>query len=217
MATPVSPVLERLPRPQRAFNGRLSVPTASALLHQQTRATSERHAQAAIGRSVLLPSPSTEETSSYAEKSISYGKAGSSLTPLSKSVTMSHEAPPIELGTLQRSVVQSMGPMVTLGTFTQDRTRWVVRAQRGRRTFVMVKRLDPLLGQAEAHLLHRLSHRNITRLVNSYMENEVRCIALEYCRFTVAEILHVHLRLEESQLQLIARSVGYLPLTHGTI
>ena len=213
MATPIAPTLERLPRPQRVFNGRLSVPTASALLQQQTRATSERHTQAAVRRSVPLPSPST----SNAEDTILHDKAESPPAPPPRSVTTNHETPPLELDPLQHSAVQSLGPMVTLGTFTQDRTRWVVRAQRGRRNFVMVKRLDPILGQAEAHLLRRLTHRNIAKLVHSYMENEVRCIALEYCRFTVAEILHVHLRLEEPQLQLIARSVSLLFLRHDDI
>lgn len=207
MATPIAPTLERLPRPQRIFNGRLSVPTASALLQrQQMHAFPARHTQPADRRSIPLPSLG----SSSAEDAVSSLQAGSPPASPSRSVNTNYEALSLKLDPLQHSAVQLLGPMVTLGTFVQDRTRWIVRAQRGRRTFVMVKRLDPVISQAEARLLRRLAHRNIAKLVYSYMENEVRCIALEYCRFTVAEILHVHLHLEEPQLQLIARSVSFV-------
>ena len=98
--------------------------------------------------------------------------------------------------------------MITLGVFTQDQTKWTIRAQRGRKGLVMVKRLDRGMGEAEICFLRRISHRNIAKFVHSYMEDGSHCIAIEYCRFTLAEILHVHLRLEEPQLQPIACSVS---------
>jgi hypothetical protein len=204
MATPTEPFFDRLPRPQRVLNpGRLSVPTASALLKEHARVKSGRQTPLAVRRSVPPSSPTIRN----AEVTTS-SRPLETTTPPSLSLVTSHEAPAVELQSLQHSVVQTLGPMVTLGTFTQDKTKWIVRAQRGRKSLVMVKRLSQVAGQAEASLLRELSHRNIARLVHSYMEHEVRCIALEYCRFTVAEILHVHLRLEEPQLQLIARSVS---------
>ena len=117
-----------------------------------------------------------------------------------------------EKESFQHSTVERLGPMVTLGTFTQDKTKWTVRAQRGRKGLTMNTRLEILTGQAGIDFLRRISHRNIARLVHSYAENEHRFIAVEYCRFTIAEILHVNLRLDEPQLQFVARSVSQVSL-----
>ena len=197
MASPIEASPDRIPRPQRVLTpGRISVPTASALLKEQLRTRTP-----AIRRSVPLRSPATTGTASHSPSD--------ALTSGSSSaIDTEYDVESAENESLQRSAVQTLGPMITLGTFTQDQTKWTIRAQRGRKGLVMVKRLDRGMGEAEISFLRRISHRNIAKFVHSYMEDGRHCIAIEYCRFTVAEILHVHLRLEEPQLQLIARSVS---------
>ena len=206
MGDPIEPHSDRIPRPQRVLNpGRLSVPTASALLREQVRIQSVSETAAAACRSVPVRSSVPPDTSSRPP-----------LKPprlsLTSPIISDSEAILPERELFQHSTVERLGPMVTLGTFTQDKTKWTVRAQRGRKGLIMIKRLEILTGEAEVDFLRRISHRNITKLIHSYAENEYQFIAMEYCRFTVAEILHVHLRLDEPQLQFVARSVSRAPL-----
>jgi hypothetical protein len=199
MPAPVSAhehTFDRLPRPQKVLNpGRLSVPTASALIREQIRSRSGQYDSNA-GRRSLPPQPAAVSNDTRVANS-----PRDSESPFFKSSA-------VESNTLLLSPAHPLGPMVTLGKFTQDKTEWTVRAQRGRKGLIMVKRLEPTTEPTEARILDGLHHRNVAMLVHSYVETETLHIALEYCRFTLAEILHVHLRLEEPQLQLIARSVS---------
>jgi hypothetical protein len=114
-----------------------------------------------------------------------------------------------DLISIERQLMGATGPIITLGTFWQDNVAWSVRAQRGRAALMMVKTISIDIGAAEEELLGKLRHRNIAQFVHSSQEHGTISIALEYCRFTLSEILHVHLKLEEPQIQCIARSVWY--------
>jgi hypothetical protein len=102
----------------------------------------------------------------------------------------------------------TLGPMITLGRFVQSGTNWAVRAQRGRHGLVMVKKLKESVGRKEQKILEGISHKNITKIIHVSWDGEFLCLAFEYCRFTLAEVLHVHLELEEYHLKHIARSVS---------
>jgi hypothetical protein len=195
MPAPVSAferTFDRLPRPQRVLDlGRPLVPTATALV--RTRHSLPPIAHDSLNDAQITIPPRT------------------SLSPPSPPLITSFESPThvgFEFESIEHSAVHALGPMVTLGKFTQDKTEWAVRAQRGRNKLIMVKRLDQAIDHVEMGLLESIVHRNIAKLVHSYIDAGSPCIALEYCRITLAEILHVHLRLEEPQLQLIARSVS---------
>lgn len=206
MGNPIEPHSDRIPRPQRVLNpGRLSVPTVSALLKEQVRVQSISETAAAACRSVPVRSSVTSDTPSHPPQK------PTRLSLTSSSISDNDAILP-EKELFQHFTVERLGPMVTLGTFTQDKTKWTVRAQRGRKGLIMIKRLENLTGQAEIDFLRRISHRNIGKLIHSYAENEYHFIAMEYCRFTIAEILHVHLRLDEPQLQFVARSVSEVSL-----
>jgi hypothetical protein len=109
--------------------------------------------------------------------------------------------------TIEVPDLNPLGPVLTLGTLTQNNVKWILRAQKGRSGLLMVKKIVDKLGVSEKQVLEGLNHRNIAKIVHSFYEQHQLCLAMEYCRFTLAEILFVHLKLEEQQLQYIARSV----------
>lgn len=62
-------------------------------------------------------------------------------------------------------------------------------------------------GLKEAGQLRKFSHPNIVQILEVFSHGDEVYIGLEYCRFTLEEIVNVHIRLEEPQLRLIAHSV----------
>jgi hypothetical protein len=100
--------------------------------------------------------------------------------------------------------LHSLGPLITLGTLTQDNTEWSLRAQRGRKGLVMVKRLEYVKGLHEKQVIGELNYRHIAKLVHTFVDSDVLCLTIEYCRITLAEMLFVHLKMEEEQVQYIA-------------
>ncbi|KAF2028952.1 hypothetical protein EK21DRAFT_90168 [Setomelanomma holmii] len=177
----------RIPRPQRVLDpGRPLVPTKSALLQANQRRAEHFS---------TTPSPTSAQTVPSSSDS---AKADIDCGVRNKAVTDD---------TIEIPDLNVLGPVITLGTLTQNNVKWILRAQRGRSGLVMVKRLVDTLGVSEKQVLEGLNHRNIVKIIHSFYEQDQLCLAIEYCRFTLAEILFVHLKLEEQQVQYIARSI----------
>jgi hypothetical protein len=103
--------------------------------------------------------------------------------------------------------LHSLGPLIALGTLTQDNTEWSLCAQKGRKGLVMVKRLEYVKGLHEKQVIGELNHWHIAKLVHTFVDSDILCLTIEYCRITLAKMLFVHLKMEEEQVHYIARSV----------
>jgi serine/threonine protein kinase len=73
---------------------------------------------------------------------------------------------------------------------------------------VMVKKTTPEAGRREYDLTSSLStHPNVATLRQCFEMEDFWYMQYDYSRFTLEEVLNVHLRLEESHIQVIASSV----------
>jgi hypothetical protein len=188
----------RLPRPQKVLDpGKIIVPTRSALLQAAEITKIRNRGQPPLD---LFQNPVA-----------TVHPSASSPTPLL--LTKNSPLSTSRLDTMQDDVskdmtVPSLGPVITLGTLTQNNVKWDLRAQQGRSGIIMVKRTKHAVGLAEQEIVKHLNHHNVAKLVHSSIDTDGSvCLALEYCRYTLAEVLFVHLKLEEQQVQYIARSV----------
>jgi hypothetical protein len=189
----------RIPRPQKVLDpSKPLVPTKASLLQVQNNAKPRE--QTMLPPAEIIAPPLTKMAVTAIPSKIS------SISGATSDV-VSDGTPNTDLFSIERQLVGERGPIITLGTFWQNNVAWSVRAQRGRATLMMVKTISIDIGVAEQEMLEKLRHRNIAQFVHSSQEHGSISIALEYCRFTLSEILHVHLKLEEPQVQCIARSV----------
>ena len=130
-------------------------------------------------------------------------------TPLSTIPPPLPPPPPRDLQPTSSHVPHALpDSMITLGKFAQDSTEWFVRARRGHSGLVMAKKLSRTTGLHEENVLKNLTHTNIARMIHAFCEGDKVLLGLEYCRYTLGEILHVHLKLEVQQVQHIACSVS---------
>lgn len=74
----------------------------------------------------------------------------------------------------------------------------------------MVKRSKRSVALREASVLQRLSHPSILQLHEVFLQDDEAYFEFDYCRFTLAEVVNVHIRVEELHLHLIAHSVSSL-------
>ena len=184
----------RLPRPQRVLGSAKGVvPTKLALLEAKARRDNS-----SSGPSAQLPAdskaPRVPAPVFKPPKKPSFQSFGR------------REALPQSIQASDR-----LGPVVTLGTLTQDGQDWDVRAQRGRRGLVMVRTLTVAAGTMQERALNAVNHENIIKVLDVLLTNEMMELSFEYSRFTLAQVLHVHLKLEEKQIQCIAFAVSCLP------
>jgi hypothetical protein len=188
----------RLPRPQRVLDpAKLLVPTRSALLQAQVHANLRQHEKL----SPMPPPPRPRPTTPPPSSSIA--------APTSNATLVESSASEPTIRTLEDPIdLHSLGPLITLGTLTQDNTEWSLRAQRGRKGLVMVKRVEYVKGLREKQVIGDLNHRHVAKLVHTFVDEDVLCLTIEYCRITLAEMLFVHLKMEEEQVHYIARSVS---------
>jgi hypothetical protein len=192
---PLDNAFARLPRPQKVLvPGKVIVPTRSTLIQAAEVANSRNNA-----RSPLLPAPSSDIPLKRHQR-----------FPVAPISPILEHADTVEDATIQSSELSTLGPVITLGTLIQNDVKWALRAQQGRSGLIMVKRTKEVDGLAERHIIGTLNHRNVAKLVHSSMDEDgILCLAIEYSRYTLAEILFVHLKLEEQQVQYIARSVRF--------
>jgi serine/threonine protein kinase len=183
----------RLPRPQKVLDPKkVIIPTKSALLQAQIEKVRQNQPKS------HMPPPEREPADPKHLRSVVNTKSLDG-TPLESRMEV-----------VENSDLHTLGPVITLGVLTQDGVKWALRAQRGRSGLLMVKKVKQDTGAAERRILETISHRNIAKLLHVFDDNDLMCLAMEYSRFTLAEVFFVHLRLEEQQIQCIARSVRSL-------
>ncbi|KAF2727571.1 hypothetical protein EJ04DRAFT_557294 [Polyplosphaeria fusca] len=194
----------RLPRPQRVLDlGRPLVPTKMSLMQAQTRLNPDVHS-AVLSPPVRPPAPALDPRSSPSTP------PSHLLSPPINATTISSgpSSPRKHLTASGYWVADSKETgRITLGKFVQDGVDWVVRAQQRQPTLVMVKRHKRNAGIHEKDMLERIQHDNIVKLNRAILKGEDVHLEVEYCRFTLREVLHVHLKLAERQIQYIAQSV----------
>jgi hypothetical protein len=192
----------RLPRPQKVLDlGRPLVPTKAALLRADidTRPIQglSKNATRFTGPVPALPPPAVLASPPVAALPL----PSSIVTPPTDADVVKQTPRP------EHSADENVAT-ITLGKFTQDGVEWDVRAQRGHSQLFMVKRFEHSATRRLQRILEPLSHTNIARVAHIGWESDALLLSIEYCRFTLSEILHVHLKLEELQVQHIARSVS---------
>lgn len=200
-----------LPRPQQVFDPtRSAVPTKAALEAKARQDAKSLQPMRPPPRPLIRQVTSLRASTTQPEHLLLQAAAAVSRSPL--------ESPSPSLGSHKalsqtRQSPSEVGPVVTLGTFTQDGEGWDVRAQRGRHGLLMVKSRRPAPGLAEKRVLDLVSHENIVRLLSTMSDADLMELSFEYARFTLAQILHVHLRLEERHIQCIAHAVSCAPFS----
>lgn len=75
------------------------------------------------------------------------------------------------------------------------------------RDLVIVKETPDADGRAEFDTLKQLSHPNVIKLKQAFLQDERILLGFEYCRYTLEEVLNVHLKFEEPHVRVIAKSV----------
>ena len=95
-----------------------------------------------------------------------------------------------------------------LGDLVQGNQPWTICVDKGTNGIVMVKRLEAKKGKAKLATFQLLRHRNISQISQVFLDDNWMYLGYEYSRFTLEEILHVHIRLQERQIQVVAISVS---------
>lgn len=97
-----------------------------------------------------------------------------------------------------------------LGSLTQGTEQWIICSNKQRQfvlSMVMFKKTSRVTGQQELKVLKQLSHPGIAQLKYAFIEKESMYIGISYCRYTLMELLHVHLKFREPHIQWLAASV----------
>ncbi|KAI9717984.1 MAG: hypothetical protein M1828_007020 [Chrysothrix sp. TS-e1954] len=96
-----------------------------------------------------------------------------------------------------------------LGVLTQDSSQYTIWTPNKSYLDMLLFKAsnDEVQAKVELETLSTLSHVNIVKLRSAYRwENQIY-LGLEYCRYTLQELLHVHLPFEEVQIRLVAQTV----------
>jgi hypothetical protein len=93
-----------------------------------------------------------------------------------------------------------------LGDLVQGKNVWTMCLASDK--LVMVKKTTPEAGRREFDCTSSVSiHPNVATLRQCFEMEEFWYMQYDYSRFTLEEVLNVHLRLDESHIQIIASSV----------
>ena len=101
-----------------------------------------------------------------------------------------------------------------LGDLTQGQTKWSITVDKG--ALGLVRRLNSDSGKQQIEQLRLLSHPNIHTIQEAFTHKSEMYICFEYCRFTLEEILHVHLSIDESQIKAVTVPVRF-HLRHNSV
>lgn len=175
----------RHPRPQRMLDLKESAPIAptKAALMQKAKSHTNMIHQSITSLSVPIPKAFSNRTNTAA-------------------------SPEVSVATLNNtSGVEQLQELITLGTLVQGETEWVIHQRKHVPGMIMSRKLKKEHGLVEKDILGQVAHNNIVKIKQAFLEGEFLRIGVEYCRFTLEEIIHVRVGLEEAQLQFIARSV----------
>jgi serine/threonine protein kinase len=92
-----------------------------------------------------------------------------------------------------------------LGELIQGHREWYIGLFKGK--MVMLRKTELDAGQRQYEKVKLLAHPNIANLEEVFEGDSSFYFRYEYSRFTLEEVLNVHLRFEESQILTIACSV----------
>ncbi|EMD97596.1 hypothetical protein COCC4DRAFT_27063 [Bipolaris maydis ATCC 48331] len=219
----IEDAFKRLPRPQRVLDPtRPRVPTTVALLAQKNG-----HRDDFMKTHSAVPPLPLSELPPYPQPH----------SPLLASPLVTHQpVPRLAIGhvsplrehktALESNVSKgsNRSELLTLGHFKQNDIEWAVQSSKRCKGLVMVKKVFRKDGIVEKDILERLQHPNITKLVSSIYEDDMMLLTFEYCRFSLIEVMSVHIKLEELQVQCIATSIfnalSYLSrhnIVHGSV
>lgn len=92
-----------------------------------------------------------------------------------------------------------------LGELKQGNQHWLVYEKQG--DLVMTKKVDPERGRRVTEKLQLLSHSNIANVKQIFIYDSLMHLEFDYTRFTLEEMLNVHLHLDEPHIRVISTSV----------
>lgn len=132
---------------------------------------------------------------------------------LDKGASLNRFQVPTKAALLERSIRKkkeiSTDPWKTLalqGELIQGRSRWHLCIHEG--VMTLVKSVDIESGRQELEKIKKLSnHPHVATIGQVFESDQLMYFRFEYSRFTLEEILNVHLCLDESHLRIIASSV----------
>lgn len=93
-----------------------------------------------------------------------------------------------------------------LGEMTQGKNKLSLGLSNGK--ISMLKRMEIEAGKRHLEMVKLLHHSNIAKLESVFEQENHIYFQFEYSRFTLEEVLHVHLRFDESHIQAIAYLVS---------
>jgi hypothetical protein len=103
-------------------------------------------------------------------------------------------------------VTDPWSSLLLQGDLVQGSSRWHLCIHDG--TMALLKSVDIDSGKRELEKLKMLSNHSHVATINQVFESgDLMYFRFDYSRFTLEEILNVHLRLDESHLRIIASSV----------
>lgn len=202
--TPEASLFARIPRPQQVLNFRPRVPTKAALMR-------------AGGGAPRVPPPTAPETSLTAPippfsaiNPPDLAQLAISAKPSPPVLNAVHDSPPKEVGSVST---------VVLGYINQDGVEWTISAKRKcfRTNFakrersevavIMTRQLGRSAGERVERILKNINHRNIAKVAHLAWEDNRLVLGIEYCRPTLKQALHLHLKFKEPEIWCIASSV----------
>jgi hypothetical protein len=100
--------------------------------------------------------------------------------------------------------------MSRLGELVQGNHQWHIGLLNGK--LMMVRKMDLDAGRQHLKKVKPLAHPNIAKLEDLFEDDHSLYFRFEYSRFTLGEVLNVHLHFEEPHILAVAHSVC-LPFT----
>ena len=95
--------------------------------------------------------------------------------------------------------------MKCLGELVQGEQTWSLCVQKNRLS--MVEKIDLKTGREELEKIKLLDHPNIATLQAAYDDDSFLYLQYDYRRYTLEEMLNVHVRFDECYIRIIATSV----------
>ncbi|UPX14881.1 stress-activated protein kinase signaling cascade [Ascochyta rabiei] len=134
---------------------------------------------------------------------------------LDKATSLNRLQVPTKVALLEKSIQKkkevSTNPWKTLsvqGELIQGKSKWQLCIQEGLMAIVKSVEIEP--GRRELEKIRKLSPHPHVATINQVFESDTSMFfKFEYSRFTLEEVLNVHLSLDESHVRIIASSVRF--------
>lgn len=99
--------------------------------------------------------------------------------------------------------------LLQLGTLVQGTNEWLLCSSRVQREMYMLRGIDGDVDQA-ALKAEIMAHPRIVAAAFAVSSDVQSFIGFQYVRFTLEEMLYVHVRMDETQIRAVATSAGHL-------